>query len=131
VLTALLALALLAGCAHKPDPKLAITHLVVRDAASKFQAVRIIDDPDVLARITELWVARRAIEEEGAVPVRDFHYALDIAVRQEKARWLYREDGLAMLLSPEPDVTFAVPDPSEFNALLGIPDTEDPQVRAQ
>jgi len=128
---ALLSLVLLVACAHKPDPKLMITHLVVRDAASKFQAVRIIDDPDVLARITELWVARRAIDEEAAVPVRDFHYALDIAVRREKARWLYREDGLAMLLSPEPDVTFAVPHPSEFNALLGIPDLADPQVRAQ
>jgi hypothetical protein len=126
-----LSLVLLVACAHEPDPKLMITHLVVRDAAAKFQAVRIIDDRDVLARLTELWVARRAIEEEAPLPVRDFHYALDISVKQEKTRWLYREDGLAMLLSPEPDVTFEVPDPSEFNALLGIPDTEDPQVRAE
>jgi hypothetical protein len=129
--SSLLALVLLVACAHEPDPKLMITHLVVRDAVMKFQAVRIIDDPDTLARITELWVARRALEEESALPVREFHYALDISVKQEKARWLYREDGLAMLLSPEPDVTFEVPDPSAFNALLGISDTADPQVRAE
>jgi hypothetical protein len=124
--TALLALALLAACAHGPKPSEVITRLVVRDADARFQAVRTIRDPATLARITELWVERRAVDIDP-IPVREYRYALDISVDREQARWMYRPDGFTTLLAlkEKEEPTFAVKDPAEFNALLGIGDPTD------
>ena len=127
---ALLALVLLAACAHEPEPPLAITHLVVRDADAHFEALRTIDDPVTLARITELWLARRAVDI-APIPIRDYRYALDIEVEPESARWMYRPDGHTRLLSVKVEPIFAVPDSAEFNALLGIADAADRGDRAK
>ena len=125
--SALLALGLLlVGCAHP----LVVDRVVVRDAQAQFQAVRTLRDPVALERFEELWLARRRVDLEP-LTVRDFGFSLDITASEGSSVWMYRPDGLTMMLSQkEDDELYAIQDPAEFNALLGIGGDEESGDRA-
>ena len=81
-----------------------------------FQPVRILTDPDALARFTEIWEARAIASDPGAPT---FQFKIDIEGTRDDGRWLYDPAGYVQRLAMNIKPIYRLPG-GPFNALIGL-----------
>jgi hypothetical protein len=84
---------------------------------NNFQQIRIIDQPQILKEINELWGEFEPIDE---FPDMKWTYKLDIDSNKLSGRWLYNEAGYLGKLNKQLKPMFKIKNQETFNKLLGF-----------
>jgi hypothetical protein len=100
----------LTTCATQPT----IARIVVVDRGF---VSRSISDPAAIESFERLWQARKVVETPDRV---DWPYRLVIETGEHSDTWLYNPIGYLRSLTVKRTPTYRVPNPHEFNSLLGV-----------
>jgi hypothetical protein len=110
VLILLIMITGLAACTTLEQP---FTKVTVRDKS--FQVIRDIDDPIILANLSEIWSSKRKIAEPSN---KAFDFSIDIATPDGGGRWLYSSNGYVTILSKARVPVFQLIDKDTANKIL-------------
>jgi hypothetical protein len=102
------------GLGRSPAQARPLSRVAVLD--SDFQPVRILTDPDALARFAEIWEARTIASDPGAL---EFQFKVDIEGTRDDGRWLYDPAGFVQRLAMNVTPIYRLPGDA-FNGLLGL-----------
>lgn len=80
-----------------------------------FQKIRIIDQPQRLKVINELWEEFEPIDE---IPDIEWTYKLDIDSKKLSGRWLYNEEGYLGKLNKQLKPSYKIKNQETFNKLI-------------
>ena len=103
------------GCSTVDISHIEISKVVVLD--SKFNQVRLINQPEQLQEITKLWQQLKPIDKD-AMPNTNWTHKLDIQAGHLSGRWLYNKQGYLATLSYRLKPMYKVEDPAAFNKLI-------------
>ncbi len=95
--------------------ELKISHFIVLD--SSFQQIRVIDQPDQIKQLNDLWKNLKPIKVKD-LPNTHWTHKLDIESNVSTTRWLYNQEGYLAKLNYQLEPSYKVVNLEAFNKLI-------------